>query len=269
MERFTQHTPNGASLILGEPKTQAEAAAVLKEQFKKACNYLCELEDKLEAGQLVDTTPYIEEVKSEIPFKYKVIKPTVHRRNVEMCQTKELAEKVIAKFTDAEAFIKEEDGDIQKALAFAERVIKLCKEHEKEYSHLCNSKKECHDETVRYIAVLRLRQQIEGLIYEEQMKTEEQTNPCVACDTVEVRCKECAIPKPSTHGSNARPPEKIIKLEIHTDKLQERIRKDTLEEVFNDMYKLVTKEEKHCDVTVSGADIKSIAKRYGVEVGEN
>lgn len=100
MERFTQHTPNGASLILGEPKTQAEAA-VLKEQFKKACNYLCELEDKLEAGQLVDTTPYIEEVKSEIPFKYKVIKPTVHRRNVEMCSSRELAEQRIAKLTEA------------------------------------------------------------------------------------------------------------------------------------------------------------------------
>jgi len=101
MERFTQHTPNGASLILGEPKTQAEAAAILKEQFKKACNRLCELEDKLEAGQLVDTTPYIEEIKTEIPFKYKVIKPTMHRRNVEMCGSRELAEQRIAKLTEA------------------------------------------------------------------------------------------------------------------------------------------------------------------------
>lgn len=53
---------------------------------------LQELEDKLQNGQLVDTTPYIVEIKSEIPFKYKVIKPTIHRRNVEMCRSKERAE---------------------------------------------------------------------------------------------------------------------------------------------------------------------------------
>ena len=100
MERFTQHTPNGASLILGEPKTQAEAAAILKEQFKKACNRLCEIEDKLESGQLVDTTPYILEIKNEIPFKYKVIKPTIHRRNVEMCGSRESAERLIVKLTE-------------------------------------------------------------------------------------------------------------------------------------------------------------------------
>ncbi len=100
-ERFTQRTPNGASLILGEPRTQAEAAAILKEQFKKACNYLCELEDKLEGGQLVDTTPYILEIKNEIPFKYKVIKPTVHMRNVEMCDSRESAERCIVKLTEA------------------------------------------------------------------------------------------------------------------------------------------------------------------------
>lgn len=101
-ERFTQHTPNGASLILGEPQSPAEAAAILKEQFKKACNFLCELEDKLEDGRLVDTTPYIEEIKSEIPFKYKVIKPTIQRRNVEMCDSRESAERCIAKLTEAD-----------------------------------------------------------------------------------------------------------------------------------------------------------------------
>lgn len=53
---------------------------------------LKELEDKLESGQLVDTAPYIVEIKNEIPFKYKVIKPTVHKRNVEMCSSQESAE---------------------------------------------------------------------------------------------------------------------------------------------------------------------------------
>lgn len=232
MKRFTQHTPNGASLILGEPRTQAEAAVILKEQFKKACNFLCELEDKLESGQLVDTTPYIEEIKSEIPFKYKVIKPTVHRRNVEMCRTRELAEKVIAKLTDAEALLKEEDGGVQQALAdFIEKIITLCKEHEKEYSHLCNSKKECHDETIRYIAVLRLRQRIEGLYYAETEKNSDAANPCVTCNTVEVQCKECSIPKPPTHGSNARPP-KGLEIGIHIDNLKAVTEKGMAAEIY-------------------------------------
>lgn len=63
MERFTQHTPNGASLILGEPKSQAEAASILKVQFKRACNRLCELEDKLESGQLIEFPRITETVK--------------------------------------------------------------------------------------------------------------------------------------------------------------------------------------------------------------
>lgn len=54
MERLTQWTPNGASLILGEPKSYEEAQTILKAQFKKACNRLAELEDKLVSGQLVE-----------------------------------------------------------------------------------------------------------------------------------------------------------------------------------------------------------------------
>lgn len=99
-ERLTQWTPTGASLKLGEPKSQAEAAAILKEQFKKACNKLALFEDLIERGQLVDISPYIVEIKTEIPFKYKVIKPTVHRRNVEMCGSRESAERLIAKLME-------------------------------------------------------------------------------------------------------------------------------------------------------------------------
>ena len=54
MERLTQWTPQGASLILGDPKNEFEARVILKEQFKKACNLLAELEDKLESGRLVE-----------------------------------------------------------------------------------------------------------------------------------------------------------------------------------------------------------------------
>lgn len=99
-ERLTQWTPTGASLILGEPKSQAEAAAILKEQFKKACNKLALFEDLFESGQMVDISPYIVEIKTEIPFKYKVIKPTVHRRNVEMCGSRESAARLVMKLTE-------------------------------------------------------------------------------------------------------------------------------------------------------------------------
>ena len=58
MERLTQWTPNGASLILGEPKNDIEARQILMKQFKKACNKLAELEDKIESGKLIDTTEY-------------------------------------------------------------------------------------------------------------------------------------------------------------------------------------------------------------------
>lgn len=61
---------------------------------------VAELEDKIESGQLVDTTPYIVEIKNEIPFKFKVIKPTLHRRNVEMCGSRESAEARIKKLQE-------------------------------------------------------------------------------------------------------------------------------------------------------------------------
>lgn len=99
-ERLTQWTPTGASLKLGEPKSLAETAAILKEQFKKACNKLALFEDLIESGQLVDISPYIVKIRNEIPFKYKVIKPTVHRRNVEMCDSWESAARLVMKLTE-------------------------------------------------------------------------------------------------------------------------------------------------------------------------
>lgn len=51
-KRLTQWNANGASLILGDVQTEEEARNKLKEQFKKACNRLAELEDKLESGEL-------------------------------------------------------------------------------------------------------------------------------------------------------------------------------------------------------------------------
>lgn len=66
-------------------------------KIPKIIRRLAELEDKLESGLLVDTTPYIVENKNDIPFKYKVIKPTLHRRNVEMCDSKESAEACLKK----------------------------------------------------------------------------------------------------------------------------------------------------------------------------
>lgn len=54
MERLTQWTPNGASLVLNNPKNDAEAREMLMQQFRKACNRLAELEDKLECGKMVE-----------------------------------------------------------------------------------------------------------------------------------------------------------------------------------------------------------------------
>ena len=50
-KRLTQWTENGASLDLGDPKSDMEARQALMVQFKKACNKLAELEDKLEEGK--------------------------------------------------------------------------------------------------------------------------------------------------------------------------------------------------------------------------
>lgn len=45
-KRLTQWTENGASLDLGDPKSDMEARQALMVQFKKACNKLAEFEDK-------------------------------------------------------------------------------------------------------------------------------------------------------------------------------------------------------------------------------
>ncbi len=87
MERLTYHSKSGLTNRRG---TEQEVI-----------DRLAELEDKLESGQLVDTTPYIIEIKNEIPFKFKVIKPTIHRRNVEMCSSRESAEERIKKLQEA------------------------------------------------------------------------------------------------------------------------------------------------------------------------
>ena len=87
MERLTYHSKSGLTNRRG---TEQEVI-----------DRLAELEDKLESGQLVDTTPYIIEIKNEIPFKFTVIKPTIHRRNVDMCSSRESAEERIKKLQEA------------------------------------------------------------------------------------------------------------------------------------------------------------------------
>ena len=79
MERLTLHNLTSAFDYKAHNLTKEEAAEVYKR--------LADIEDKIESGQLVDTTPYIIEIKNEIPFRFKVIKPTIHRRNVEMCSS--------------------------------------------------------------------------------------------------------------------------------------------------------------------------------------
>lgn len=55
-------------------------------------------------------------------------------------------------------------GNVKQAVKeFAEKIEKLLCEHEKRYSHLCKSKKECHDETCRYQAILKLHKEITEL----------------------------------------------------------------------------------------------------------
>ena len=52
-KRLTQWTENGASLDLGEPNSPQEARERLTTQFKKACNKLAELEDRIEERRLI------------------------------------------------------------------------------------------------------------------------------------------------------------------------------------------------------------------------
>lgn len=60
-------------------------------------------------------------------------------------------------------------GNVKQAVKeFAEKIEKLLCEHENRYSHLCKSKKECHDETCRYQAILRLHKEITELYGAEE-----------------------------------------------------------------------------------------------------
>ncbi len=93
MERLTLHNLTSAFDYKAHNLTKEEVAEVYKR--------LADIEDKIESGQLVDTTPYIIEIKNEIPFRFKVIKPTIHRRNVEMCSSRESAEERIKKLQEA------------------------------------------------------------------------------------------------------------------------------------------------------------------------
>ena len=93
MERLTLHNLTSAFDYKAHILTKEAAAEVYKR--------LADIEDKIESGQLVDTTPYIIEIKNEIPFRFKVIKPTIHRRNVEMCSSRESAEERIKKLQEA------------------------------------------------------------------------------------------------------------------------------------------------------------------------
>lgn len=64
-----------------------------------------------------------------------------------------------------ETAVKLDEDKIKKQAVkeFAEKIEKLLCVHENQYSHLCKSKKECHDETCRYQAILRLHKEITEL----------------------------------------------------------------------------------------------------------
>lgn len=67
-------------------------------------------------------------------------------------------------YPPAERAVNAGYGNIKQAVKeFAEKLEKLLIEHEKRYSHFCKSKKECHDETCRYQAILRLHKEITEL----------------------------------------------------------------------------------------------------------
>lgn len=65
---------------------------------------------------------------------------------------------------------KTESGELGDIKQLKEKIEALLCEHEKQYSHLCKSKKECHDETCRYLAVLKLHNEIKEL-FNEQLQT--------------------------------------------------------------------------------------------------
>lgn len=103
MERLTKRDSQGNAIPV-KTSTATFVGTIYEEEKeleRERLDRLAEFEDMLESGRLVDITPYIIEIKNEIPFKYKVIKPTIHRRNVEMCSSRESAERCIAKLTKA------------------------------------------------------------------------------------------------------------------------------------------------------------------------
>ncbi len=55
----------------------------------------------LRLADMLNADDFIIEIKNEIPFRFKVIKPTIHRRNVEMCSSRESAEERIKKLQEA------------------------------------------------------------------------------------------------------------------------------------------------------------------------
>ena len=55
---------------------------------------------------------------------------------------------------------------------------------------------------------------------------------------------------------------------VWANKAIEVARKEAFEEVFNDLYKLVSIGEKNQQIIVTSSDIKAIARRYGVRVKE-
>ena len=85
-KRLTQWTEKGASLDLGNPKSDTEARQALTVQFKKACDKLAELEDKIEERRLIqmpckvgDTIYYI-----TVGHQKKIIPATVTHTHFEI-----------------------------------------------------------------------------------------------------------------------------------------------------------------------------------------
>lgn len=64
----------------------------------------------------------------------------------------------------AELENKIESGEVGNIKRLTEKIDALFSEHEKRYSHFCKSKKECHDETCRYQAVVRLHNELKEIL---------------------------------------------------------------------------------------------------------
>lgn len=73
----------------------------MKEQFKKACNRLCELEDKLESGQLIEF-PRITETVKGMEWAVEYLSTTDIGSGIAKiyCGTREQAESELRKLTE-------------------------------------------------------------------------------------------------------------------------------------------------------------------------